>query len=179
MNIRNTLIPLFFISLTILANQNAIAGKVYQWTDEEGIVHFSDIPPEDTTTIQTREINIDIYDDSNVDPEMYSIINQLDRMAERRRQVTEERLARKRLQLEEKRLAQVISRQNVTISAPRYVPYTYSYVYPQPYIYYQRRHFYNQPGYHPYPTSKAYKGRFSLDHQRTNTHHYSKIGIRF
>ena len=176
MNIRNILIPFFILSLTFLANQNAMAVKVYKWTDEEGSVHFSDVPPKDTSTIETRDFNI--FDDNNADPEKYSIINQVDRMAERRRQNTEERLARKRLQLEEKRLAQEseIIRQNERIRTQEYGPRPYYYAYPQyhsyrrPYYYRQRQHAYYQPRY-SYPAIKRTSRNISAGHIRSNRQH--------
>ena len=176
MNINNTLFPLIIISLTFLVNQNAIAGKVYQWTDEEGLMHFSDIAPVDQTPVEIQEIDLVSYTESDAYTDEYSIVNQLDRMSERRRQNTEERLAIKRLQLEEQRLAQEKeSRRYDVISTSQYIPFTYSYAYSQPY-YYRRRTFYNQPGYISYPSIRAHQGRF---HQPQSNRHYSKLGIRF
>jgi len=177
MNTGNILAPLAIMTLTFLANQNAMAGKVYQWTDEEGVVHFSDVPPADATTTDMREINIDILVDENADPDEFSIINQADRMAERRRQTTEERLAVKRLQLEEQRLSNESRQRAIVISEPRYEPY-YSYGYSQPHIYYQRRQFYNQPGFFPYPSMRPHQGWISKGHQPAVRHH-SKIGLQF
>lgn len=181
MNLNNPLFPLFIISLIFFANQNAMAGKVYQWTDGEGVVHFSDMPPSDSTPVEVQEIDLVSYAGNDTDPDEYSIINQLERMSERRRQNTEERLAIKRLQLEEQRLAQEMEnrRYDVISSTPRYAPFTYSYVYSRPYNYYPRRNFHNLPGYHsPYPSTRAQQGRFSTGQPQTNRH-YSKIGIRF
>ena len=170
---------LLTMSLAILVNQNAVAGKVYQWVDEEGVVHFSDVAPENTATIDIREIRIDIVKDENADPDEYSIINQLDRMAERRRQTTEERLAVKKLQIEEMRVAQE-DRQPVVISSSRYDPYinSYGYAYPGSYVYYQSRRFHNQPGYFSYSPMRVHPGWFSMDRRQT-TRHYSRIGVRF
>ena len=86
MNINNTLFPLIIIFLTFLVNQNAIAGKVYQWTDEEGLMHFSDIAPVDQTPVEIQEIDLVSYTESDAYTDEYSIVNQLDRMSERRRQ---------------------------------------------------------------------------------------------
>lgn len=165
--------------MVLLASQNAMAGKVYQWMDEDGVVQFSDVAPENTATIDIREININIINDDNADPDEYSIINQLDRMAERRRQITEEYLAIKRLQIEEIRLArETESNRYYVISTRRYAPYTNSYAYPQPYLYYQRRNLHNQSGYYPYPSVKYHRGWLSTD-QPQASRHYSRFGIRF
>jgi len=86
-------------------NQNALATKVFQWVDEEGVVQFSDVPPSDNIATEIQEINFINYAANESDPNEYSIVNQLERMAEWRRQTEEERLARKQLQLEEQRLA--------------------------------------------------------------------------
>ena len=141
MNFKYTLLPLFVLSQMFLLVHAAEAGKIYRWTDEDGIVHYSDVPPADTTLSGTQEIKLDLFDENSVDPDFYSIINQVDRMAERRRQLTEERLAIKRLQLEEKRLAneREINQLNEIISAqddgsqslyyypsPKYFNYPYS-----------------------------------------------------
>ncbi len=99
------MIFLFILSLACLGSQNALAGIVYQWTDEAGNVNFSDVPPDESVVTETRNISINEHSPDNVDFEKYSIINQAELMAEWRRQLTEERLEKKRLQLEEKRLA--------------------------------------------------------------------------
>ena len=196
MNIRNTLIPCFILPLVFLASQNATAGKVYKWTDEEGITHFSDEPPVNTTITDTQEINIDIYANDNVDPDEYSIINQADRMAERRRKVTEERLAKKRLHLEEKRLALELEqyRQNEVYSEQvGYQPVYYS-TYQQPYFYRQprfaRQRFAHHRGNthqqfrHPHRSRFAHGGRISAGHRGHRGHrgfskHHSTVSIRF
>jgi len=177
MNIRYTLIPCFILPLVILASQNATASKVYQWTDEEGGVHFSDVPPVDTTITDVREINIDIYSDDNVDPDRYSIINQVDRMAERRRQVTEERLAKKRLQLEEKRLALELeqTRQNEVYSEQEFYQPVYYSAYQQPYYFHQPRITHHQLRY-PHSLRISHRGIFTAGHRQLNSHH-SKAAI--
>lgn len=57
----------------------ANASEIYQWTDEDGVVHFSDIGPEDgavVTTLRVQEMNPPDYDPVE-DP--YSIRNQATR----------------------------------------------------------------------------------------------------
>ena len=96
------------ISVIILVSVVAIpAGNtatVFQWTDADGIVHFSDTAPAVDSSIETREIKFDSFDNGTSSPEKYSIIEQANIMAEWRRQETEQRLARKQLALEQERL---------------------------------------------------------------------------
>ena len=132
MDTRNTIISFFILSLACLGNQNSLAGTVYQWTDEAGNVNFSDVPPHESVTTKKHEINIDSHDDKNIDLEQYSIINQVEKMAEWRRQLKEERLAEKMLYLEEKRLAyeieqQEINNRNEAITAGEYGSRSYYY----------------------------------------------------
>ena len=142
MNNRNTMISLFTLSLVCLGNQNALAVTVYQWTDEAGNVNFSDVLPNESVTTEIREISINQYDVDNVDLERYSIINQLERMTQWRKQLKEERLAERRLILEEKRLAHEmelqleLSRRNEAIAAEEYTPRIYYYA---PYQYRHHR----------------------------------------
>jgi hypothetical protein len=42
-------------------NQDVMAAKIYQWTDEEGVVQFSDVPPGDNTSTEIHEINFNSY----------------------------------------------------------------------------------------------------------------------
>lgn len=141
------------LSLTLFAWQHAGATTVYQWTDEEGVVHFSDVPPLDVDSRETQEIDFVDYVDNRETADEYSIINQLERMTEWRKQLSEERMAKKQLQLEEQRLAE--ERQSY-----RYNPGTTSAVYPSSsYIYpyagytggfshYKKRRFQRFPGFH-------------------------------
>jgi len=118
--------------VSLLVNQDAMAAKIYQWTDEEGVVHFSDVSPGDNTTIEIQEINFISYATKDIDQDEYSIVNQLERMTEWRRQTEEERLARKQLQLEEQRLAQESNSYNLIDSTDTraYYPSAYYYSYP-------------------------------------------------
>ena len=133
MDTRNTIISFFILSLACLGNQNSLAGTVYQWTDEAGNVNYSDVPPHESVATKEHEISFDSYDDKNIDLEQYSIINQVEKMAEWRRQLKEERLAEKMLHLEEKRLAyeieqQEINNRNEAIAAGEYGSRSYYYV---------------------------------------------------
>lgn len=104
MTINNIVTSCFTMLFAIVFSHGIAAETVYKWTDDEGNIHFSDVPPVDTGQSGTEEINIFIGEDEYGDPDQYSIINQADRMAERRRQESKDRLAKKRLYLEEKRL---------------------------------------------------------------------------
>jgi len=142
MNNRNTMIPLFILSLACFGSQNTLAVIVYQWIDEAGNVNFSDMSPDESVATETREISINQHDPDNVDFEKYSIINQVEQMAEWRRQLSEERLEKRRLILEEKRLAfemelqRELSRRNEAIAAEEYTPRIYYYA---PYQYRHHR----------------------------------------
>ena len=166
------------------------ATTVYQWTDEEGVVHFSDVPPDSAETEELREIPIASYESSTSDPDKYSIINQVERMETRRRQLAEERLAKKQLQLEEKRLAQqqeAVTRSYESYNSSSYRPY---------YIYSGPRHSYFSPRsiYYRHGRATSYFSNQQFRHQRakhfrqgTGNHgHHSgrfssglNIGIRF
>ena len=143
------MIFLFILSWVCLGSQNALAGIVYQWTDEAGNVNFSDVPPTDLAVTETRDIIINVHSQDNVDFEKYSIINQAELMAEWRRQLTEQRLEKKRLLLEEKRLAyeMELNSQNEAVIhqvyIPSYIPYVYPYL-PNRY----RRHHVHKTGLH-------------------------------
>ena len=96
------------ISLIILASvvviQDGNTATVFQWTDKDGIVHFSDTAPAGDSAIETREIKFDSFDNGTSSPEKYSIIEQANIMAEWRRQEEQQQLARKQLALEQERL---------------------------------------------------------------------------
>ena len=124
------------LTLALLASQNAMAVKVYQWTDEEGVVHFSDTPPQNDAAGDLSEYELVNYEGEKADSDEYSIVNQLERMTAWRRQAEEDQRAWKQLELEEERLAQErqASRQSAdVISTDTYYPSLY---YPQAYSYY-------------------------------------------
>lgn len=136
----NKRLQLLALSLAVLANQNVLAGTVYQWTDEAGNVNFSDVPPDESITTETHEYGINQDVASNIDIEKYSIISQVEQMSKWRRQLADERLAKRMLNIEEKRLAleMEISRKKEAIAAEEYAPRTYYYA---PYQYsHNRRH---------------------------------------
>ena len=130
---RYRMISLFILVIGCLGSQNILARTIYQWTDEAGNINFSDVPPSESVTTETREISINQRDPDNVDFEKYSIINQLEQMTAWRRQLAEERLAEKMLYLEEKRLAHEIelqleiSKRNEAMAADEYASRSYYY----------------------------------------------------
>ena len=137
----------FLTILVLVAGQDAMAARVYQWTDEEGVTHFSDVPPANVENLDTREIDFVDYAENGTAADEFSIINQLERMTEWRRQTAEERLAKKQLQLEEQRVAdeRESSRFNVPSSSSVIYPSTsyispYNY-YPERFSYHKRRSF--------------------------------------
>lgn len=107
MDIRNIRTTCLVLTMALLASQNAMALKVYQWTDEEGQVHFSDTPPPGGTAPSAiNEIEMVDSAGNNTDADKYSIVNQLEQMTAWRRQEEADQRAWKQLQLEEERLAQ-------------------------------------------------------------------------
>lgn len=149
---------LILLTSALLPGRNFAATTVFQWTDEEGYVHFSDTAPAETTKADIREITFDDFDDNNNGNNDYTIIEQADQMAEWRRQITAERLARKKLHLEEKRINQEmeLTRLNEMYMERGYSrPLTSFYAFPQPYLYHQRRYTGNRRG------NQAYHRHFS------------------
>ena len=146
---KQILIRCLILSSSLFISQGVVAATVYQWTDADGIVHFSDAPPKDTAVTATREILFDDFIENISSPETYSIIDQADIMAAWRQQNTEDRLAVKRLQLEEKQLAQELelNRQQAEQQMDGYSEsYPHYFVYPQPYFNnFHRRHDHEQP----------------------------------
>ena len=146
---KQTLTLCLMLSSAMFFNQNVTAAKVYQWTDADGVVHFSDVPPADSAVTATREILFDDFAENGSNQEKYSIIDQANVMAAWRRQLTEDRLAVKRLQLEEQHLAQELELSRLQAQQQvdeYYQPRPHYFVFPQPYFHnYHRRHVHEQP----------------------------------
>ena len=87
------------LGILLLLPAVATAGAVYTWTDDDGVTHFSETPPEDVT-IETRRIEIDTPPavQSPVTDDHFSVINQAQRMQQSRRE--NERARTERLQAE-------------------------------------------------------------------------------
>ena len=146
---KRNLIPFLLLSFALFISQSVAAARVYQWTDADGVVHFSDAPPADVAVTATCEIQFDDFATSDASQEKYTIIDQANIMANWRRQHTEDRLAVKRLHLEEQYLAQELElgrleteRRLLELNEPR----SRFYVFSQPYFHsFHRRHINNQP----------------------------------
>ena len=129
---KTALMSLIILS-SIVAIPDGNSATVYQWTDEDGIVHFSDTAPPADNSIETREIKFDSFDNGASHPEKYSIIEQANIMAEWRRQETEQRIALQKLALEKQRLNQEmeLNRQNDQYTVQDgYQPGLHYYVFP-------------------------------------------------
>lgn len=104
---KNTLIPLALLTAAALFSHPAVAGKAYQWTDTDGVVHFSDAPPADVTAVtDAHEIDTGEYSSADSGKDRFSIIDQANIMQEWRRQSNADRLANKKLELEQQQLSQ-------------------------------------------------------------------------
>ena len=152
--------------LISLCFQGANAATVYKWTDADGVVHFSDVPPDQSEIEEYREIPIASYDDPDADPDKYSIINQVSRMEERRRLLAEHRLAEKQLQLEARRLAQQ--------EAASYNYPSYSYSDYQPYYVYSipRRPYFSPRGIY----YRKNRGHSYFSGHKYRNHRYGRFG---
>jgi hypothetical protein len=127
------------LTMAMLVSQNAMALKVFQWTDEEGVVHYSDTPPQENNAVpDINEFEVVDYTGNNADSDKYSIINQLETMTEWRRQAEADQRAWKQLELEEERLAQeqeaaeavAETSTDDTYYLPGYFPRAYYHPYP-------------------------------------------------
>ena len=146
------------LAMALLASQQAMAQKVYQWTDAEGVVHYSDTPPPGDAAPVVNEIVLFDYPGNDADSDEYSIVNQLERMTAWRRQAEEDQRAWKQLELEEERLAQ--ERQSyqpvAEVSTDTYDPAFY-----YPYTYYPRVYHYPYAG--NFPRYMKRHGRHSIN----------------
>lgn len=167
------------LGMVLLVSQDAMAAKIYQWTDEEGVVHFSDVPPSDNASIEIQEINFVNYAANESNPDEYSIVNQLERMSEWRRRTEEERLARKQLQLEEKRLAQEMNSYRLIDPPSTRVYYPSVYYYPNPGYFsgYGNGYGHPMPGHH-FGSGNGNHGNSTGGSPQYKLHQY-KVGSRF
>jgi len=142
----------FMLSMALLASQGAMALTVYQWTDEEGVVHYSDTPPPapEEASSEVNEIEVADVPANAAAANEYSIVNQLERMTAWRRQAEEDRRAWKQLQLEEQRLDQEQQSYQPTADTSSDIYYPYSYI---PYNYYPRGYYRSYPGTFPRHTN--------------------------
>lgn len=143
----------------VVLHGSAVAGEVYRWVDEDGVVHFSDLPPAvDVRTAESIEIPAFAPPARNVAEDYYSVTNQLRRMREQRLALEK---ARRDARLAERELA--LKEQAMSLQswhAPnRSWPYGTTYVYRGHYPYrlyripysHSPRHHYRAPrlGLHP------------------------------
>ncbi len=52
-------IPILTVAVLVLLSawtSTATASEIYQWTDEDGVVHFSDTTPENRAVVTTLRI---------------------------------------------------------------------------------------------------------------------------
>jgi len=135
MQTHSTLTSLIPLALCWFISPAALAVTVYQWTDTEGVVHFSDTPPAapEATAVSATEI-LDFAGEAT-DPEAYSIVNQLEAMIAWRRQAEEDRRAEKQLQLEEQRLALAQAATQPAPAVREDVSYSRSFLYPAGFYY--------------------------------------------
>lgn len=153
---KNILITLLVIFSAGITSRNSTATTVYQWTDADGVVHFSDAaPPRDSTT-DAREINFGSFESTSPTQDTLSIIEQANLMAEWNRQAMEQHLAREKMELEQQRLTHEIEldRQDTQVyeqDRPHY------YVFPQAVNYRYRQQWNNRPDHRRYSGSHARK----------------------
>lgn len=83
-----------------LSSLEVQADKVYQWTDEDGVVQFSDVPPAGTDSAGVNEINLVNFSNSNRNSDQYSIMNQLETMTQWRREAEQAQQDRLQTQIE-------------------------------------------------------------------------------
>ena len=100
---------LTLVALYALTPFASFAASVHKWVDENGVTHYSDqAPGGQVAHIDQLEIS-NVYRQSNVEEDYYSISNQWARMHT-------ERLERKKIQLEKAKL-----KQSQSVSTPEVV----------------------------------------------------------
>lgn len=112
----------------IVTGQAALAGEAYTWTDEEGTTHFSEVPPGDPARPAEAIELLPPTEAKPIGDDYYSVINQANRMQERR--LERERHEAERRQAEAEALkaraeAEAMRdrpEQDYTPAAPRYYP---------------------------------------------------------
>ena len=164
-------IPKLTLAVLVLLSAcaaSANASEIYQWTDEDGVVHFSDMRPGDgavVTTLRFQDANPPDYDPID-DP--YSIRKQAERI-----NATWTELEKAREERQEKRREE--AERNL-----RYAPAPYD-----PYLYYSRPAYFSHPGRHPRHQPKlARRQYYALEklgltgprpHSINSTAHHARI----
>jgi len=115
-----------FMALSLMAAAaTAVAGEVYRWVDENGVVNFSDTAPGDAETrveVNRMELPDTAPKDHDLEEDIYNVAAQAERMQALRDEMEKEREARREQQ-----------RRAPQQSAPRYpdgVTYGYPFSYP-------------------------------------------------
>jgi len=170
---KNTLIPLAFLTATALFSHPAVAGKAYQWTDTDGVVHFSDAPPADVSAVtDAHEIDTGEYTSTDSENNRYSIIDQANIMQEWRRQSNADRLAEKKLELEQQQLSQdqELNREQARQRELEYLQPRPLLVYPYPAFKHRQRYDDNQNE-KPVQTTRtrSWKLTIPVDHHASDT----------
>jgi len=139
-------VPILTVAVVLLLSvwtTTATASEIYQWMDEDGVVHFSDTRPADgavVTTLRVQATNPPDYDPVD-DP--YSIRNQAERTNS-----TWTELEKAREERQEKRREE--AERNL-----RYAPASYD-----SYLYYSRPAYFSHPGRHPRHQPKLARRQF-------------------
>jgi hypothetical protein len=68
--------------LSASVSNPALAGDIYRWVDEEGVVHYSDTQPHDEVPVEIVEIEASQSADYDPVEDPYSILNQASRLHE-------------------------------------------------------------------------------------------------
>ncbi len=129
-------IPILTVAVLVLFSAGAAsanASEIYQWTDEDGVVHFSDTRPGDGAVVTTLRVQATNPPDYDPVEDLYSISNQAIRT-----KATWAELEKAREEREEKRREE--AERNL-----RYAPAPYD-----PYFYYSRPAYFSfaRPGRH-------------------------------
>ena len=66
-SVRNTVLPIIFISSLFFLLSSPVNGEIYKWVDDKGKVHFTDNPPVDKKTEEV-ELKINTYTAVQVTP---------------------------------------------------------------------------------------------------------------
>jgi hypothetical protein len=68
--------------LSALVSNPALAGDIYRWVDEKGVVHYSDTRPHEGVPVEVVEIEASQSPDYDPVADPYSILNQASRLHE-------------------------------------------------------------------------------------------------
>lgn len=143
---------MLFLGANLLAYCMATqATTVFQWTDEDGVVHFSDVQPANSTQEEIQHIVFDEFEPVNVEESGYSIIEQARQLSELRQQQTQQRLAERKLDLEAQRLQNELQYSGIQADQELHkVSQALPYYSVPLYIRFNRQHSYYRPYQRPY-----------------------------